>query len=89
MALKFGKNVLRTHPDVGLSIFTSDSESEKWPRKKVYELFKSSKVPVDMLILLIEHYVYEWNDQTEQTLYWLIMEYRETGRIFAARRLNL
>ena len=77
VALEFGKSgILKTHPDIALAIFTADNEAEKWPRDKVYELFKQSRVPIDMIILLIEHYVYEWKDETEQTLHWLILEYR-------------
>ena len=89
VALEFGKSgILKTHPDIGLAIFTADNEAEKWPRDKVYELFKQSRVPIDMIILLIEHYVYEWKDETEKTLHWLILEYRLGLKVISSFRTN-
>ena len=77
VALSFGRALLRTHPTIGLALFTADiAEAEKWPRDRVYELFKQAKVPIGMTILLVEHYVYEWRDESEQTLHWLILAYR-------------
>ena len=55
--LDFGAQLIKTQPDIALNIFTFDGEPEKWPRDKVYELFKSSNAPTQMRVPLIEHYI--------------------------------
>ena len=55
--LDFGAQLIKTNPDIALNIFTFDGEPEKWPRDKVYELFKSSNAPTQMRVPLIEHYI--------------------------------
>ena len=59
--LDFGAQLIKTNPDIALNIFTFDGEPEKWPRDKVYELFKSSKAPTQMRVPLIEHYIEQVN----------------------------
>ena len=55
--LDFGAQLIKTQPDIALNIFTFDGEPEKWPRDKVYELFKRSNAPTQMRVPLIEHYI--------------------------------
>ena len=55
--LDFGAQIIKTQPAIALEIFTFDGEPEKWPRDKVYDLFKRSNAPTQMRVPLIEHYI--------------------------------
>ena len=73
---QFGSQVIRSHPEIAIQIFTSDGDAEKWPRDRIYEMFKNGKAPTEMIITLIEHYINKWNDIDPKTTTWLVGEYR-------------
>ena len=66
IVLDFGAQLIRTDPSVALVLFTNEGEAEKWPRAKVYDMFRQQCAPRQMRTSLLEHFIYEWSDTDPQ-----------------------